>query len=91
MSLADEIAKARDNIVKYTGELSAALDFGSLFGGTQNNFQGPPAPDVDFETIDRSNPNYNDKILGIEKKYVGYGLAGVGILVLITALGRMNK
>lgn len=91
MSIADEIARARDNIVKYTGELSAALDFGSLFGQPRNNLQGAPEPDVDFTTIDRTNPEPNDKILGIRKEYVGYGIAGLGVLVVLAAISRMNK
>jgi hypothetical protein len=83
-SFIDELERIKNQVVTYAGGLSAALDFGA---GAQNNVQPRENPEMDTFDLGGSNIE-DDKILGIEKKYVGYGLAGLGIIVV---LGIVNK
>lgn len=83
-SFIDELNRIKNQVVTYAGELSSALDFGT---GAQNNVQQRYNPEVEFSEFERGLDD-DDKILGIEKKYIGYGLAAVGVVVL---LGIVNK
>lgn len=85
-SFLDEFNRIKNQVVTYAGELSSALDFGA---GAQNNVQGQQNPEVDFFNGDRVLPSdTQNTILGIDQKYVGYGLGVLAIIVVAAVVTR---
>jgi hypothetical protein len=85
-SFIDELNRIKNQVVTYAGELSGALDFGT---GAQNNVQQRYNPEVDFSQLERGLDD--DKIFGIEKKYVGYALGVIGAVIVLGVVKKALK
>lgn len=86
-SFIEELERIKNQVVTYAGGLSAALDFGT---GAQNNLQPRNNPEMDFGDFESGNED-DGKILGIEKKYVGYGLGVVGAVIVLGIVKKSMK
>ena len=94
-SFLEELGRIKDQVVTYGGELSSILDFGvedEQYGPYQyQNYSRNP--EMDLTEYDRTNPTeLNDgDILGIPRKYVGYGLGFLAIVATVVIVKKSIK